>query len=221
MEKIELLSCLENFRKNLSKKTDLQDAIKTQISNICLYVEQHVPGDIVDMTNSNIGLEYSQAIKSFINNNANWLVMPASTTVHSAFEGGLAVHSIGVYEASLRCSEIYGVKFVNPIACLFHDACKIGNYVKIWDSKKKFHYEYNKNSIGISHGAESLRRLLTSDSIHKELLPEAWQLAVAYHMGVYGLDQFQCREFNAAAKAHPEVLLLHHADMIASQLYEE
>ena len=65
---------------------------------------------------------------------------PASTKFHGAYKGGLIDHSLAVYLAAIRTSIHYGIQAseVNPIACLFHDICKVGKYKLIKDKEKHF-----------------------------------------------------------------------------------
>ena len=149
---------------------------------------------------------------------------PASTKFHGAYKGGLIDHSLAVYLAAIRTSIYYGIQAseVNPIACLFHDICKVGKYKLIKDDKKgddSFKYIYNNEYNGIEHGAESLRRLLNIEGV-SELIPEPWQIAIAYHMGVFGVSNTEMQNFSTMSERYPEVLLLHHADMIATKIYD-
>ena len=149
---------------------------------------------------------------------------PASTKFHGAYKGGLIDHSLAVYLAAIRTSTYYGIQVseVNPIACLFHDICKVGKYKLIKDDKKgdnSFKYIYNNECNGIEHGAESLRRLLNIEGV-SELIPEPWQIAIAYHMGVFGVSNTEMQNFSTMSERYPEVLLLHHADMIATKIYD-
>ena len=149
---------------------------------------------------------------------------PASTKFHGAYKGGLIDHSLAVYLAAIRISIYYGIQAskVNPIACLFHDICKVGKYKLIKDDKKGdnlFKYIYNNECNGIEHCAESLRRLLNVEGVG-ELIPEPWQIAIAYHMGVFGVSNTEMQNFSTMSERYPEVLLLHHADMIATKIYD-
>lgn len=152
---------------------------------------------------------------------------PASVKYHGNYSGGLFDHSLAVYLAAIRNSNNYGIKEsdVNFIACMFHDLCKVGKY-KIKEETiagiKTASYEYNRDYVGIEHGAESLRRLLTIETIKdiEEFLPEAWQLAIAYHMGVFDVSDTEMKNFSSLTEKYPEILLLHHADMIATKIYK-
>ena len=79
-------------------------------------------------------------------------------------------------------------------------------------------YVFHNNYNGIKHGAESLRRLLNIESVG-ELIPEPWQITIAYHMGVFGVSNIEMQNFSTMSERYPEVLLLHHSDIIATKIY--
>lgn len=155
---------------------------------------------------------------------ANFIRDPASCKYHGAYPGGLFDHSLMVYKYALEFSDKYGLlESPNFIACMFHDICKVGKYViseshTNLDGKNKLTYTYNSNYVGIEHGAESLRRLLLIDGVDSETLPEPWQFAVAYHMGVFGVSDAEMSNFSKMSEKYPEILLLHHCDMLATKI---
>lgn len=119
---------------------------------------------------------------------------PASTRFHGCYPGGLAKHSLAVYELlasqlanlSSKIDTVFSpgqkplpVSIVEIIiASLLHDVCKIGAY--IGDEKP---YKYNKaNPKG--------HALLSIERIQKFIkLTELEELMIKYHMGVYGLNE--------------------------------
>lgn len=118
---------------------------------------------------------------------------PASTRFHGCYAGGLADHSLRVYElllgwmAPLKLDEILGAG-QKPlpldtgniiIAALLHDVCKIGAYV---GNEKP--YKWNK-------GQPKGHALLSIERIKKHIkLTDIEELMIKYHMGVYGLNEF-------------------------------
>ncbi len=118
---------------------------------------------------------------------------PASTRFHGCYKGGLAKHSLRVWELlSNKASELKlniaadsgqkSLPFDDSniiIAALLHDVCKIGAY--IGDEKP---YKYNKaNPKG--------HALLSIERVEKFIeLTEIEKMAIKYHMGVYGLNEF-------------------------------
>ncbi len=118
---------------------------------------------------------------------------PASTRFHGCFAGGLAEHSLKVYELlSEMALKVKPDQVTSPgqkplslkqenfvIAALLHDICKIGAYIGTGKP-----YKYNKkNPKG--------HALLSIERIKKfiELAPVE-ELMIKYHMGLYGLDEF-------------------------------
>ena len=107
---------------------------------------------------------------------------PGSTRYHGCYEGGLAVHSLGVYDLL----DLYApsLKLDCPadsliIAPLLHDLCKMGSYT---GDKKP--YSYNR-SHPKGHAALSISRI--SRFIK---LTELEEKMIRFHMGVYGLKEF-------------------------------
>lgn len=118
---------------------------------------------------------------------------PTSTRFHGSYTGGLAKHSLRVYE--LLCGWIAPLKLdmvsssgqkplpLEPnniiIVALLHDVCKIGAYV---GSEKP--YKWNK-------GQPKGHALLSIERIKKHIeLINIEELMIKYHMGVYGLNEF-------------------------------
>lgn len=195
------------------RNNDTNGKILSLLKDELLYSLDKEKDKLIKMTISKILIKYS----TFFNE-------PASTKYHGAYKGGLVDHSLAVYLAAIRTSIHYGIQAseVNPIACLFHDICKVGKYKLVKDEKKgddSFKYIYNNDYDGIEHGAESLRRLLNIEGVC-ELIPIPWQIAIAYHMGVFGVSNTEMQNFSTMSEQHPEVLLLHHADMIATKIYD-
>ena len=202
-----------NHLSNEERNNDSNGKILSLLKDELLYSLSDEEDKLIKKAISKILIRYS----TFFNE-------PASTKFHGAYKGGLIDHSLAVYLAAIRTSIYYGIQAseVNPIACLFHDICKVGKYKLIKDDKKgdnSFKYIYNNEYNGIEHGAESLRRLLNIEGVG-ELIPEPWQIAIAYHMGVFGVSNTEMQNFSTMSERYPEVLLLHHADMIATKIYD-
>ena len=202
-----------NHLSNNERNNNANDKILSLLKNELSYSLNNEEDKLIKRAIYKILIKYS----TFFNE-------PASTKFHGAYKGGLVDHSLAVYLAAIRTSIYYGIQVfeVNPIACLFHDICKVGKYKLIKDDKKgddSFKYIYNNEYNGIEHGAESLRRLLNIEGV-SELIPEPWQIAIAYHMGVFGVSSTEMQNFSTMSERYPEVLLLHHADMIATKIYD-
>lgn len=162
-----------------------------------------------------------------------YFTSPASTKYHGAFSGGLMYHSLGVLKAVLDTCDVYlGGLYVIDIsrryndiftrirydicsnlpAILLHDFSKVGKYKFIKD-KNKWKYNYNSEP-SFQHGAESYRRII-HEGFH---LSKEWELAVVYHMGVFNVSKQEMMDFSSITEKVPEVLLLHHADMISTKI---
>lgn len=156
-----------------------------------------------------------------------------SSNKHLACEGGLAEHSLNVYEFAqdtyLTNKQIHaGTVNLNSIkiVSLLHDLGKMGNHGKpgyvpnmIQDKKNKGQliqsdskpYEINKNLPYIPHEIISI-------SLAKQFieLTEEEEFAIIYHNGLYtGLG----RDLNG--KERPLQMLLHFADMWCSRVIEK
>lgn len=161
-----------------------------------------------------------------------YFISPASAKYHGAFSGGLMYHSLGVLKSVLDTCDVYltdkfNIKYPNTKhivveirhyicanlpAILLHDFCKVGKYKFIEDKKK---YEYNNDAEpAFQHGAESYRRIV-HEGFH---ISKEWELAVVYHMGVFDVSKQEMIDFSSISEKVPEVLLLHHADMISSKI---
>ena len=117
---------------------------------------------------------------------------PASTRFHGCYEGGLADHSLGVYELMKELcpngiAEVTG-SGQKPlpmdsntiiIATLLHDVCKVGAYI---GNEKP--YKWNKSQPK-GHATLSIERIKKFIE-----LSELEELMIRYHMGVYGLNEF-------------------------------
>lgn len=155
-----------------------------------------------------------------INNNAmSWLCdhgffdAPASSKHHLSCEGGLAMHSLAVaYELICLTEDLRSTwdREDSPIIVgLFHDLCKIDQYIRQKDGT----YIYNGNTALKGHGDKSvvlLSRLMP--------LTEEETMCIRYHMGAFSDDAKERSAYSDAVKKYPNVLFTHTADMIASQV---
>lgn len=123
----------------------------------------------------------------------DFFMAPASTRFHGCFQGGLAEHSLRVFELpdesfktlNLAASNGNGQKplpLVHEniiIAALLHDVCKIGAY--LGDAKP---YKWNRQQPK-GHATLSIQRIkafIKLDPIE--------EMMIRYHMGVYGVNEF-------------------------------
>lgn len=164
----------------------------------------------------------------------NWLIknkfftQPASTKYHGAYEGGLFDHSYEVTQVLLDMTDRLNLEWKRPespyIIGMFHDLCKIDNYLTIIDEPgetmmgtgevkgKEVHFEYNPNTILKGHADKSI--MLLSQFI---TLTEEEMLCIRFHMGAYeGQDQWD--NYDKAIRKYETVLFTHTADMYASKV---
>jgi hypothetical protein len=154
---------------------------------------------------------------------------PASTRYHGCSEGGLALHSFGVLQKTLSLMPAFGFDIEHGykvdlewflglvVSALFHDLCKADLYtvdfrnVKndqgVWN--KEPYYKVKGDATGVGHGTESLRRI--SQFVR---IPYGWELAVAWHMGSFGLTSEENTQYLNCCRQFREVLMLHTADML-------
>lgn len=162
-----------------------------------------------------------------------WLVdegfftAPASTKYHGAYEGGLFDHSLEVTESLVEMTEKLGLEWElerSPyIVGMFHDLCKIDQYVKVIDVEGKFmfgsdeakgeqsHFEYSNDSLFPGHGDKSIMKLASWLQLTEEEI-----LCIRYHMGAYEKDEWNY--YDRAIRQYQTVLWTHTADMIASKV---
>lgn len=141
---------------------------------------------------------------------------PASKGHHGAHPGGLAAHSINVFERlggivskEIRPPEIFRTETIAVIA-LLHDLCKINEYKRMDDGYKMTH------NFPAGHGEKSVILIMR----HMQLTDEEI-LAIRWHMGPY---DFYARgggyDLDNAFRQCKLAVMLHLADMMATHFDE-
>ncbi len=108
---------------------------------------------------------------------------PGSTKFHGCYAGGLAQHSFNVYELLKEANTKYALGCPEEsivIAALLHDVCKVGAY--LGNSKP---YSWNRLQPK-GHARLSVERIKSYIS-----LTDLEEMMIKYHMGVYGLEEFE------------------------------
>lgn len=172
----------------------------------------------------------------YLQNKSDYFTAPASTTFHGNYPGGLAEHSLNVYNVAMRIKTV--MIEMNPelanrinnesiaIVTLLHDLCKTNVY-KIekknrkvngtWIEMDAYGVDYSKFPLG--HGEKSVIMLL---SLGFPLTRDE-MLAIRWHMAAWELP-FQSSEaksnLNAAREQCPLLAVLQAADGLASSLLE-
>lgn len=136
---------------------------------------------------------------------------PASTKYHGNYEGGLFDHSWAVVNALVDLTEQLYLTWDRPnspyIVGMFHDLCKIDNYVK----NEAGLYEYNENTLIKGHGEKSVMLLSQFMTLTYEEI-----LCIRYHMGAFYTNEID--DYSKAVEHCPNVLYTHTADMIAAKI---
>ena len=153
----------------------------------------------------------SDSVSNFLMDNG-FFTAPASTKYHGAYEGGLFDHSLAVTETLIDLTNKNNLIWSRPespfIVGMFHDLCKIDNYLQ----KKDGHYEYNTDVLLKGHGDKSIMLLSTLMQLTLEEV-----MCIRYHMGAF-VEKEEWSNYSRSVRLFPNVLWTHQADMIASQI---
>jgi len=153
----------------------------------------------------------SDSVSSFLMDNG-FFTAPASTKHHGAYEGGLFDHSLAVTEILIDLTNKNNLIWSRPespfIVGMFHDLCKIDNYLQ----KEDGHYEYNTDTLLKGHGDKSIMLLSTLIQLTLEEV-----MCIRYHMGAF-VEKEEWSDYTRSVRLFPNVLWTHQADMIASQI---
>ena len=139
---------------------------------------------------------------------------PASLTHHGTEERDLYQHSKMIYMQLEEYTQKLYLSWKarrSPIVIAFlHDLCKVDDYV-LEDGK----YVWNKLSLLTGHGDKSVIMAL---QLFPDLTDEE-AMCIRYHMGAYE-GQEKWKTLENAIKSYPNILWVHHADMIASKIWK-
>lgn len=160
---------------------------------------------------------------------SDFFTAPASSRFHSAFEGGLALHSLNVYDClksyleTDRAKNTFGFSYSEEsiaIVSLLHDLCKIGVYKKgfrnvkddkgVWQRVDTFEYD---DRLPYGHGEKSVYIISGYMRLTRE---EAF--AIRYHMGYSSTED--ARNISAAFEMFPLAFALSTADSEATYFLE-
>lgn len=112
-----------------------------------------------------------------------FFISPASTRFHGCYEGGLAKHSFNVYEILNEFDQKYQMECPSDslvIAPLLHDVCKIGAYT---GTQKPYSWNKLQPSGHAKLSVERIKKFITITELEEKM--------ILYHMGIYGLVEFQ------------------------------
>lgn len=188
-----------------------------------------IKDEYIDIFNKYIKREGAEELLEFLKK-SDFFEAPASTQFHSAYEGGLAEHSINVYKRYLNAIKSeYGENYFEKIsdesiaiAGLLHDVCKIdmfkidvknkkvdGNWVQVpfYTVEDSLPYGHGEKSVYILSGFMRLTR--------EEAMIINWHMGgfdARVRGGAYGLSE--------AYYKFPNAVIFHTCDMLATYLDE-
>jgi hypothetical protein len=149
----------------------------------------------------------------------NWLrendffKKPAAISHHGNYEGGLFDHSLAVAQSLNSMTKALNLKWQDPrspfIIGMFHDLCKVDDYVK--SNSTASGWEYNKDKCLSGHGEKSIMILSQFMTLTEEEM-----FCIRFHMGAYNTDEWEY--YDKAIRKYETVLWTHTADMYASKV---
>lgn len=178
-------------------------------------------------------MQIGNQVEGRLNRMLDWLKQtdfysaPASTKYHECFRGGLATHSLKVYNKTLDliCTDSFHECSVVSAAlvALVHDWCKTSYYESYMKNVKddktgQWHQEenwtVNQKGVPLGHGVSSM--FLASKFFN---LSTEEALAIRWHMGRWHCSELEVSELQKANEACPLVYLLQFADQLACTKY--
>lgn len=157
----------------------------------------------------------------------DFFVAPASTRYHGNFEGGLAEHSLNVYELLKYKNKQFDLGLSEEtmiITAILHDICKVNLYHKCtknrknektqkWESYQGYGFE---DTFPVGHGEKSIIKLQQFIRLSKDEI-----LMIRWHMGAAGENWANMNAMSNSFNMCKGALALHTADMEASYLLEQ
>ena len=191
---------------------------------------EEIKQEFISIYNDKIKREGADKLLDYLINRCDFFTAPASTRFHNSFEGGLAQHSLNVYEclvqylARERVKEVYKVSCSEEtaaIVALLHDMCKIDTYVRDFRNVKNEQGQWEKvptyrteDRLPYGHGEKSVYMISGFMRLTRE---EA--MAIRWHMGFSGSEDANL--VGRALEAYPLAFALSTADMEATYFLEE
>jgi len=168
----------------------------------------------------------SKEFKDYLIKNG-FFTAPASTKYHSNHEGGLFDHSFEVMGCLMEMTAKLDLEWQRKespvIVGMFHDLCKIDEYVKVVDEEGQVmmgtgevkgeiaHFEHASDVLLKGHGDKSIMLLSQFMTLTEEEI-----LCIRYHMGAYNRDDLD--GYDKAIRKYETVLWTHTADMYVSKV---
>ena len=193
---------------------------------------EEIKAEFIKIYTENIKRDGADRLLEYLTNKCDFFTAPASTKYHSAYEGGLAQHSLNVYhclKAYLereRVRDTYGVKGYTDeqiaLVALLHDICKTDFYKVDYRNAKNEQGQWEKvpyyrieDSLPYGHGEKSVYMISGFMRLSRE---EA--MAIRWHMGFSYGDVNDRNNIGRAFEMFPLAFALSTADMEASYFLE-
>lgn len=186
--------------------------------------------EFIKIFKENIHRDGADKLLDYLMNISDFFTAPASGRRHSAFEGGLCLHSLNVYKRFKRIIESeYGENYVEVVSdesiaiiALLHDLCKVNTYTVDYRNQKVDgqwiqvpYFAYN-NNLPYGHGEKSVYIISGFMRLTRE---EA--MAINWHMGSYDPRSQGTSDVSDAFNMFPLCVLFHSADLQTTYLDEK
>lgn len=175
---------------------------------------------IIDIYRNYVKREGSDKLLDYLINKSDFFTAPASTRFHGAYDGGLAQHSLNVYncfKAYLerdRVRELYNLNASDEtiaVCALLHDICKVNVYTRgtrnvkneetgQWEKVSTFFFD---DGLPYGHGEKSVYMITGFMRLTRE---EAF--AIRYHMGFSG--RRKCKQRRKGIRNVPSCVCSQH-----------
>lgn len=144
-----------------------------------------------------------------------FFVCPSSANHHGAFEGGNFWHSrmvsILIREYTDKIGLEWGRHESPEIIGWLHDLCKMDDYIKT-EGSSGIYYERRQDTEITGHGTKSAIMALSRMHLTDEEIR-----CICWHMGAF-TGKGEWGSYTAAVRKYPNILWVHQADMVASQI---
>lgn len=153
---------------------------------------------------------------------SDFFTAPASTKFHNSFAGGLAQHSLNVYNNLVEITKDKGFNNETLIICaLLHDICKTYFYTVEMRNKKndngewiKEPYYTVKDEMPLGHGEKSCFIIQKFIKLTNEEL-----YAIRWHMGGFEAKE-NYNYISDTFNKYPLAVYLHVADLLSTYISE-
>lgn len=194
-----------------------------------LNTPEKIKEEFIAVYNENITRDGADKLLDYLINKCDFFTAPASTRFHSAYEGGLAQHSLNVYYclkdylSRPRVKETYKLSYTDEqiaLVALLHDMCKIDCYKQDFRNVKNEQGQWERvptykfeDPLPYGHGEKSVYMISGFMRLSRE---EA--MAIRWHMGFSGTEDNNLT--GRALETYPLAFALATADMEASYFLE-